>query len=446
MTDTVQQNADPALEDVIATALDRARESGADQAEAGVSLGTGLSVNLRQGEVETLEHQRDRGFSVTVYIRGRKGSVNSSDLSRDAVRAMVDKACSIASFTAEDPCAGLADADRMATVFPDLDLEHPWAISPEEAIEIARACEAAGLAEDSRLTNSEGASVNTHRSQRLYGNTHGFLGGYASTSHSVSCVLIASDGKSMQRDYWYAWGRDAADLGDPESVGRQAGQRAVSRLGAEKIGTCTAPVLFAAEVARGLLGHFVGAVKGGSQYRKASFLLDAAGERIFPEWLQISERPHISKGPASSAFDREGVATADRELVADGVLTGYVLSSYSARRLGLETTGNAGGIHNLLVSHGDEDLAGLLKRMDRGFLVTELMGQGVNGVTGDYSRGASGFWVEGGRIARPVEEVTIAGNLRDMYRGIQAVGSDVDRRGAIQTGSILLSPMTIAGA
>jgi PmbA protein len=446
MIDSAPQNADPALEDVIATALDRAREAGADQAEAGVSLGTGLSVNLRQGEVETLEHQRDRGFSVTVYIGGRKGSVNSSDLSRDAIRAMVDKACSIASFTAEDPCAGLADADRMATEFPDLDLEHPWRIAPEEAIEVARACEAAGLAVDARLTNSEGASVNTHRSRRLYGNSHGFLGGYASTSHSVSCVLIASDGGSMQRDYWYAWARDAADLGDLENVGRRAGERAVSRLGAEKIRTCTAPVLFAAEVARGLLGHFVGAVKGGSQYRKASFLLDAAGEQVFPEWLGISERPHIPRGPASSAFDREGVATVDRELVADGVLTGYVLSSYSARRLGLATTGNAGGIHNLIVSHGDEDFDGLLKRMDRGFLVTELMGQGVNGVTGDYSRGASGFWVEGGRIVRPVEEVTIAGNLRDMYRGIQAVGSDVDRRGAIQTGSILLSPMTIAGA
>ncbi len=446
MIETADKTPDISLEDVIAAALSRARERGAEQAEAAVSLGTGLSVNLRQGEVETLEHQRDRGFSVTVYVDGRKGSVSSSDLSLGAIRDMVDKACSIARFTAEDPCSGLADADRMATEFPDLDLDHSWPVSAEEAIEIARACEAAGMAEDARITNSEGASVSTHRSKRLYGNTHGFLGGSAASSHSVSCVLIASDEQGMQRDYWYTWARDPADLGDLEAVGRRAGQRAVSRLGAAKVETCTAPVLFAADVARGLLGHFIGAVKGGSQYRKSSFLLNAAGEQIFPDWIQFQERPHIPRGAASASFDREGVATADRDLVADGVLSGYVLSSYSARRLGLETTANAGGIHNMLVSHGEEDLAGLMKTMDRGFLVTELMGQGVNPVTGDYSRGASGFWVENGEIVRPVEEVTIAGNLRDMYAGIQAVGSDVDRRGAIQTGSILLSPLTIAGS
>jgi PmbA protein len=446
MTETADNTPDISLEEVIAAALARARERGAEQAEAAVSLGTGLSVNLRQGEVETLEHQRDRGFSITVYVNGRKGSVSSSDLTAAAVRDMVDKACSIARFTAEDPCSGLADADRMATDFPDLDLDHPWPVSAEEAIEIARACEAAGMAEDARITNSEGASVSTHRSERLYGNSHGFLGGSAASSHSVSCVLIASDDKGMQRDYWYSWARNPEDLGDLEAVGRRAGQRAVSRLGAAKIDTCTAPVLFAAEVARGLLGHFVGAVKGGSQYRKSSFLLDAAGQQIFPDWMQFQERPHIRRGAASASFDREGVATTDRDLVADGVLTGYVLSSYSARRLGLETTANAGGIHNLLVSHGDEDLDGLMKTMDRGLLVTELMGQGVNPVTGDYSRGASGYWVENGEIVRPVEEVTIAGNLRDMYAGIRAVGSDVDVRGAIQTGSILLSPLTIAGS
>ncbi len=437
----------PELKSIVSDALARARELGATQSEADVSLQKGLTTTVRLGEVETVEYQRDRGMGVTVYFGKRKGSASTADLSARAVSETVEKACDIARYTAEDECSGLADPDELARDIPDLDLDHAWDISPEQAVELARACEAAGRVVDTRITNSEGATVGSHRGVRVYGNSHGFLAGYPSSSHSVSCVLLAQTGDDMQRDYWYSSARDARDLEAAEIIGRKAGERAVTRLGARKLSTQRARVLYAPEVARGLIGHFLGAVRGSSQYRKSSFLLGASGQQVFPSFVELRERPHIAKGLGSSPFDGEGVVTRDRELVQDGTLQGYVLSSYSARKLGLRTTGNAGGTHNLLVEskNGGVDAAGLMRQLGTGLLVTELMGQGVNGVTGDYSRGASGFWVENGTSMYPVHEITIAGNLKDMYRNIAAIGSDVDLRGSVRVGSILISEMTIAG-
>jgi PmbA protein len=433
------------LDRLVALALEEARAGGASQAEVGVSVDTGLSVTVRLGEVETLEYQRDRGLGITVYVDQRKGSASTADLGNEAVLETVRKALSIASFTAADECAGLADAELMARELPDLSLSHPWDVSPEAAIEIARACEAAALAADSRVKNSEGAALGTHRGLRVYGNSHGFIGGFESTGHSVSCAVVGVAGEEMQRDQWYTTARDWRDLEDAATVGRKSAERTAARLGSRKLATRRAPVLFAPEMARGLFGHFIAAIRGGSQYRKSSFLLGAAGQQVFPAFIQIQERPHILKGQASSAFDNEGVATRDRDLVSDGVLQGYLLGAYSARKLGLQTTGNAGGPHNLIVPSTGEDQAQLLRRMGKGLLVTEMMGQGVNIVTGDYSRGASGFWVEGGEIRFPVHEITIAGNLRDMLRGVVAIGSDVDLRGGVRTGSVLIAEMTIAG-
>lgn len=433
------------LESLAGDALERAVRAGASAAEVGASLSTGLSVNVRKGEVETLEHQRDRGFGVTVYFGQRKGSASTSDLAPAAIAETVEKACTIARYTAEDPCAGLADPALLAREQPDLDLDHPWAIDPDRAVGLARDCEAAGLQADARISNTEGGALSSHRTLRVYANSLGFSGGYASTSHSLSCALIVGAGDDMQRDYWYTSARCAEDLESPEAVGRRAAERALRRVGARRLGTRAVPVIFVAEVARGFLGHMISAIKGAAQYRKASFLLGAAGSQVLPTWFSIEERPHLPRGPGSAPFDGEGVATRDRTLVRNGVLEGYVLSSYSARRLGLQTTGNAGGIHNLLVTTGSEDLEGLIRQMGRGMVVTDLMGQGINGVTGDYSRGASGFWIEGGEIAHPVQEVTIAGNLKDLYLDIQAVGADVDRRGVIQCGSLLIGRMTIAG-
>jgi len=431
---------------LVELALEEARTLGASQAEAAISMDVGLSVSVRLGEVETIEYQRDRGMGVTVYFGKRKGSASTADLGDAALRETVAKACSIARFTAEDPCAGLADPDTLATEIPDLDLSHPWDLTPERACEIALQCEAAALAVDPRITNSEGAGIGSHRGLRAYGNSHGFLAAYPGTVHSLSCAVVGAAGEEMERDYWYTTARDWRDLEPAEAVGRASGARAVQRLGARKLGTMRVPVLFAPDVARGLVGHFVGAVRGGSQYRRASFLLDAAGQSVFPEWFSISERPHLPRALASAPFDHEGVATHDRELVSGGVLLGYVLGTYSARKLGLRTTGNAGGTHNLIVHGRGRDLDGMLALMDRGLFVTELMGQGVNGVTGDYSRGAAGFWVEGGRLVHPVHEVTVAGNLRDIYKGIVDVGADVDLRGGIRTGSVLVERMTVAGA
>lgn len=435
------------LKDVVSFVLDEAKRQGASQCEADAHVSKGLGVTVRLGEVDTIEYQRDRGLGVTVYFGKRKGSASTADLTREAVAQTVEKACAIARYTAEDPYAGLIEPEALAREIPDLDLDHPWTLTPEEAIEIARRCEAAGLEVDSRITNSEGGSLNSGRHTGVYGNSHGFLAGVSSTSHSVSCSLIAQHGDEMERDYWYTTARDPGDLEPADTIGRIAGQRAVARLGSRKLSTRKAPVAFSPDMARGLIKHFAGAIRGAAQYRKASFLLDAAGQRIFPDFFQIYERPHIPKGLASNPFDDEGAATKDRDLIRDGVLDGYVLGSYSARRLGLKSTGNAGGVHNLIVAAPGRalDTPSFLTRMQNGLLVTELLGQGVNGVTGDYSRGASGFWVENGQIAYPVHEVTIAGNLKQMFLDIVAVGSDVDARGTIRTGSILIGEMTIAG-
>ncbi len=435
------------LTDVASLALEEARRQGATQCEADASLSQGLSVSVRLREVDTIEYQRDRGLGVTVYFGKRKGAASTADLSLAAVRETVAKACAIAGYTAEDPYAGLIEPEALARDIPDLDLDHPWDLAPERAIALARECEAAGMAVDARVSNSEGAAVNSQRHTGVYGNSLGFLAGYTTTSHSVSCSLVAHSGENMERDYWYTIARDPAELEAVAQVGRTAGERALARLGARRLTTRRAPVAFTPEMARGLFRHFIGAISGTSQYRKSSFLLNAAGELVFPAFLDMHERPHIPRALASSPFDQEGAATRDRELVRAGVLGGYVLGSYSARRLGLKTTGNAGGVHNLLVSSaaGGLDAPAFLGRLYTGLLVTELMGQGVNAVTGDYSRGASGFWVQNGAIAYPVHEITIAGNLRSMYRDIVALGADVDRRGGIRTGSVLISEMTIAG-
>jgi PmbA protein len=433
------------LQALVELAINEAKKLGASESEAAVSVDTGLSVTARLGEVETLEYQRDRGMGVTVYRGKRKGSASTADLSAKAIRETVAKAFSIAGFTAEDECAGLPDPDTIARDIPDLDLSHPWDIEPDAARDLAVACEAAALSYDKRIANSEGATLSSHRGLRVFGNSLGFIGGYPSTVHSLSCVVLAQQDGEMQRDYWYSSVRDWRELEDGEHIGRTAAQRALRRLSARKPSTTTAPVLYVPELARGVIGHFLGAIRGGSQYRKASFLLDTAGQQVFPSWMQISERPHIPKALGSAPFDSEGCATRDRELVADGVLDGYILSTYSARRLGLKTTGNAGGVHNLIVKPGSEGYDELLKKMGRGLVVTELMGQGVNNVTGDYSRGAAGFWIENGAIAYPVHEITIAGNLKEMFRQIVAVGSDVDARGGVRTGSILIEKMTIAG-
>jgi PmbA protein len=438
----------PELKDVVSLALAEAKQRGASQAEVDASMNRGLTTTVRLGEVDTVEYQRDRGVGVTVYFGKRKGSASTADLSPQAVRETVEKACTIAKYTAEDSAAGLADAEELARVIPDLDLDHPWSITPDEAVTMARTCEAAGLAVDARLTNSEGATVGTNRDVRVYGNSHGFLEGFSSTSHSLSCVLLAQQGDDMQRDYWFSSTRDATELESLETIGRKAGERALARLGGRKLTTRKAAVLFSPEMARGFFAHFTAAIRGGAQYRKSSFLLNAAGEQVLPAFMQFDERPHILRGLASAPFDSEGVATRDRSLVKGGVLQGYVLGSYSARKLGLKTTGNAGGLHNLIVSAAPANslsFEALLKQMGTGLLVTELMGQGVNAVTGDYSRGASGFWVENGALAYPVHEITIAGNLKQMYRDIVALGTDVDARGTIRTGSVLLSELTIAG-
>ena len=433
------------LREIAQSVLDHAKTSGATSAETEVSEGFGQTVTVRCGEVETIEYNRDKGIGVTVYVGQKRGHASSSDFSEQAVKDTVDAALSIARFTAPDDAAGLADPDLLAKDIRDLDLWHPWDLPVERAIELATIAEDAGYAVDKRISNSEGATVSTQESQFVYGNSHGFMGGYPNSRHGVWCSLIAGKNDEMQRDDWYETARDPLDLAPPESVGRRAGERAVKRVGARKIATAQAPVLFEAGVASSLMGHFVSAVSGGSLYRKSSFLLDSVGKQVFSPLVQITDVPDVPKGLASSPFDEEGVETRHRVVVQDGVVQGYFLGSYSARKLGLRTTGNAGGNHNLLLNDTGEDFEALLKKMDRGLLVTELMGQGVNSVTGDYSRGAAGFWVENGRIAYPVQEITIAGNLKDMFMAIVAAGTDVSRRGSRQCGSILIERMTIAG-
>lgn len=434
------------LEPLVARVLDSARAAGATQAEAALSHSRGYSVNVRQGEVESLEFQRDRDLSLTVYIGQRKGSASTGDLSEAGVRQAVEAAIAIAQVTEEDPCSGLADPALLATHFPDLSLDHPWSLTPNEAIELARACEAAALAVDARITQTEGAGLSTQRGVSLYANSHGFVGRRSGTQHSLSCSVIASDAAgNMQRDYWYDGGREASRLMSPEAIGRIAGERTVSRLGARRLSTRSAPVLFVPQMARSLFGHFIGAISGGALYRRASFLLDKLDQPVFAPHVTLQQQPFIPGAVASAAYDQEGVATAERVLVEAGVLRGWLLGSYSARKLGLTSTGNAGGVFNLAVSAGALDAAALLREMGEGLLVTELMGQGVNGVTGDYSRGAAGFWVENGEIAYPVENATIAGNLLDLYQRISAIGCDVDTRSNIRCGSVLVDGLTIAG-
>ncbi len=434
------------LEILVRAALEAATERGVDQAEVVTSIDTGLAATARLGDVENLEYTNDRGLWITVYRDSRKGSASTSDVKPESLQEAVGKACTFAECTAQDKYAGLADADLMCGDVVELDLDHAWPIEAGDAIDMAIACEKAGLEFDTRITNSEGATVSTNRGIRAYGNTHGFIGSYTKTSHSISCVVLASEGGEMQRDYYYSAARDPGDLEDVGLIGETAGRRAVGRLGARKIKTTKAPVLFSPELARGFIGHAMGAIAGGAQYRRASFLLDAVGERIFPEFVRVEERPHIAKGMASRAYDAEGVATYDRDIVTDGILREYILSSYSARRLGLQTTANAGGAQNLIVPGTGGDLQSLIREMGTGFLVEELIGHGTNMVTGDYSRGAVGQWVENGEIQYPVHEVTIAGNLRDLYPRIVAIGDDQDLRGGIRCGSVLVDQMTIAGA
>ena len=439
-------NSFDALANLATDVLARCKAKGATQAEASLNLDVGLNVNVRMGEVETVEHTRDRGLAITVYFGQRKGSASTADVHPDSITTTIEQACAIARYTEEDRCAGLADADRMATYFPELDHWHPWNIDAARAIELGISAEAAGRALDERLNNSDGAGVSSSSSIAVYANSHGFIGRESGTRHSISCSLLGEDSNGMQRDYWYTSGCAASDLESAEAVGRRAGERTLARLSPRRIPTQECAVLFVPEVARSLVGHLVGAVSGGALYRRASFLLDSVGQQLFPTWFNILEQPHIKRGPGSSAFDAEGVATIERELIRDGVLARYVLGSYSARKLGLQSTGNAGGTHNLVVRANAGGFEEMLQQLGTGFLVTELMGQGVNTVTGDYSRGASGFWVENGVIAFPVDEVTIAGQLRQMFERIVAVGNDVDRRSAILTGSILIEKMMVAGS
>ena len=422
-----------------------AATQGATASEVDISEGVGQNVSVRLGEVETIEYNRDKGVGVTVYLGQAKGHASTSDFSPAALQQTVNAALAIARHTASDDCAGLADKDRLATVFPELDLYHPWALPVEEAIDLARRCEDAARGVDARITNSEGATLSTHAGMSVYANSNGFVGASLSSRHSLSCAVIAQQNGAMQRDSWYGSARAHEDMEAADIIGRRAGERALARLGARRIPTGDYPVLFDPMMAGGLIGQFIGAISGGSLYRKASFLLDSLGQPVFASIVNIVEDPFIKRGMGSSAYDAEGVACVRRDLVAGGVLQGYVLSSYSARKLGMVTTGNAGGAHNLIVQPTAGDFADMLKRLGTGLLVTELMGTGVNPVTGDYSRGAAGFWVENGVIAYPVEEITIAGNLKDMFQSIVAIGSDVERRGSKFVGSILLERMMVAG-
>lgn len=433
------------LQQLAEDVLKHASNKGATACEVDVSEGFGQSVTVRCDEVETIEFNRDKGIGITVYSGQRKGYASTSDFSAQALRETVEAALNIARFTAEDDCAGLADAALMARDCPDLDLYHPWALSVEESIETARRCEQAAFDASPLVSNSEGASISTQQAHFVSANSLGFMGGYPTSRHYISCSVIAGEQDAMQRDDWYTTHRDATRLDDPQQVGRIAAERAVARLGGRKVKTGEFPIILEAPLAGGLLGSLVHAASGGALYRKSSFLLDQLGKKIMPDFVHIAERPHIPCGLGSASFDSDGVATRDRDVVTDGILQGYFLSTYTARKLGMQTTANAGGSHNLIIQPGQYDLDGLLAQMGRGLLVTELLGHGINYVTGDYSRGAAGYWVENGKIVHPVEEITIAGNLKDMLAGIVAVGRDVQVRGTKQTGSIMLDRMTVAG-
>lgn len=432
------------LEDRAQKALELARRLGADACEVGASVDQGIGISVREGDVESVELSRDQGIAVTVYVGKRKGSASSSDANDDSIQSVVERALSIARYTGEDSASGLADAELMATEFPDLDVHHPWELSTEQAVELALACESAGLGQEG-IRSSDGASLSSGEGVRVYANSHGFLGSQAGSRHSLSCMLIAENGNGMQRDYDYTSSRDPKELWTPETVGRNAAERTLRRLGGRRPATGRFPVLFDPSMASGLVGHLMSAISGGAIYRDASFLCGQLEEALFPEWFSLGEKPMLMRGMASSPFDGDGVQTRDNVFIDNGKLASYMLSAYSARRLGLQTTGNAGGARNVRINAPLQSREALLSRMDRGILVTELMGQGVNGVTGDYSRGAAGFWVENGKIQYPVEEFTIAGNLSQMFAGLAAVGDDIDTRGSIHTGSWLIDEMTIAG-
>ena len=433
------------LRDVCAQALELAKAGGATAAEADVSESIGQSVQVRLQEIEHIEYQQDKSLDLTVYVGRRKGRASTADFSPAAIADTVRAALDIARYTAEDPCAGLAEAALMATEFPDLQSYHEWPLSTAEAAELARRSEAAARAADSRISNSEGAHVQTGHYQYVYGNSHGFMQHQRSSRHSLSCSVVAGSGSSMQRDYWYDLARSSADLDTPEHIGQTASRRAVQRLGAKSLPTGSYPVLFDATVSGSLIGHLAGALSGGALYRQTSFLQDSIGRQILPAALSLREEPHLPKALASTAFDAEGVATRPRFVIENGIIQGYFLSSYSARKLGLPTTANAGGAHNLILSHTHPSQAELLREMGSGLLVTELMGQGVNTLTGDYSRGAAGFWVENSQIAYPVQEITIASRLQDMLPNIAGAANDALKRSAHKTGSLLLEQMTVAG-
>ncbi|MDB5955040.1 metalloprotease PmbA [Ramlibacter sp.] len=440
------------FEELVDFALEHARKLGATDAGAEASEGCGLSVSVRKGELENVERNRDKSLGITVYMGNQRGNASTSDFSRPALERTVQAAYDIARFTAQDPVAGLPDAEEIAPVSsqPDLDLFHPWSITSEQAAEIALRCERAAFDTDPRITNSEGGGVSAQQSHFFSAHTHGFRGGYASSRHSISVAPIAGRAEEMQRDAWYTSMRSAQELAAPEAVGRYAAERALARLKSRKIPTGECAVLFESPLAAGLLGGFVQAVSGGSLYRKSTFLLDSLGKQVFPEHIDVLEDPFVRRGKGSAPFDEEGVRTRARKVVDAGRVEGYFLSSYSARKLGMKTTGNAGGSHNLTMTsrltQPTDNLVAMLKKLGTGLFVIELMGQGVNYVTGDYSRGASGFWVENGEIAFPVQEITIAGNLRDMLMGIQAVGADVYNYGAKTVGSILINRMKVGGS
>jgi PmbA protein len=433
------------IQSIVEDVLKLAKDKGATQAEASMSKVEGIAVSSRLKEVETVEFTNDGGLGITVYHGKKKGSASTADLSPQALTLTVEKAIEIAKHTSDDDCSGLADKELMAFDFPDLDLYHPVELDTEHAIQQVIAAEASALDVDPRITNSDGASYNANLGTKVYGNSHGFIAGYNSSRYSMSCVVIGEQDGDMQRDYSYAVGREVGMLTSPAQLGREAAQFTLDRLGARKVKTCKVPVLFDREIASGLFGHFISAISGGSLYRKSSFLLDKLGQQVLPSWLNITERPHVLKGLASSPFDHEGVKTQDMNVISGGVLNHYLLTSYSARKLNMQTTGHAGGIHNWFVQHSGESDEEMLAKLGTGLLVTELMGQGVNIVTGDYSRGAAGFWVENGVIQYPVHEITIAGNLADMLMNIVAIGAQQETRGSVQTGSILIDSMQVAG-
>lgn len=434
-----------ALKTLACDVLKQTQHKGASAAEVEINLADGLSSTVRLGSVETIEYHHDKGVGITVYFGQKKGNASSSDLTMPALFETIDAACYLATHTEADPFAGLAPLEKMAQHYPELDLYHPWNLDASTAIEIATRCEQAGLQLDKTICNSEGATLASHQGTHIYANTQHFAGGYRSSRHSLNCTLIAGTGDTLERDYDYTVARAPQDLKTPESIGAEAAKRALKRLHAQRLKTQQTPVIFAAEVASSLWGHFFSAISGGAIYRKSSFLVDSRGQKIFPDTITITEHPHIKKGLGSAPFDGEGVETQDKIWVQNGVVQDYVLESYYARKLGMVTTGNAGGLHNIRITTSDYDLAQLLQQIGQGLLVTELMGHGINKVTGDYSRGATGFWVEQGTIQYPVHEITIAGNLKTMYQQIIAIGNDIDTRGNIQSGSVWIESMMVGG-